>query len=380
MSPRGLLVNEAKYTVLDNGDVVFRYIHPDDRSAFEVEIRCPLTSRLHERHAEILERHRAWARRFQIPPSEESFQRYCDTRFDLLAAYQYAGQPLDAAVVHSHLMTWFFVFDDIMDMDHGQDEELKTFRTELCKRHLEILGGAAAGDGDTRCIRAFSDFLAQVKALSGPEFTFWYERMLRHLKEYVLGAYWESVIGPTTDANANTALYLQVRHMAVGVAPCIDLMALGAGIPTSPFADNDYILRMERMAINYSIWVNDLAGLNRDLRRGLGNVIFTLQRDHALSLVDATRMVGRMCDAELIAFLQMEKQLPLLLGREFERNRAEYEAYIAVMKRWMRGLLDWSARSDRYQRLDVDMALQNKTLIQRTSKALQKTGESGSAS
>ncbi len=355
------------YSVLDSGEVIFRYNHPRDNSAFEVRIHCPLKSSLHENRQKILDQHRAWARSFNIPPSEESFQRYCDTRFDLLAAYQYAGQSFEAAVIHSHLMTWFFVFDDIMDIDDGQDEDLRQFRSDLCKRHLDILSGAAADDADTQCIHAFHDFLQKVRSLSGEALAFWNDRMQHHLREYVLGAYWESLIGPTTDANANTALYLQVRHMAVGVAPCLDLMAIAALIPGAPFSDNYYIQRLERMAINYSIWVNDLAGLNRDLRRGLGNIIVTLQRDHSLGLVDAARMVGRMCDSELAAFSQVEQLLPLLLGQEYDKNRASYAAYIDVMKRWMRGLLDWSARSERYQRLDVDMALQNKNLILRTA-------------
>ncbi len=370
-------MSDPIYTVLDNGDVVFRYRNPQDNSDFAVQVHCPLPSRLHEEHTRIREQHRAWAQHFQIPPSKENYQRYCDTRFDLLAAYQYAGQPVEAAIIHSHLMTWFFVFDDIMDIDHGRDEDLRTFRSDLCRRHLAILDGAAADDRDTRCIQAFYDFLREVQSLSKAGLSFWNDRMLHHLKEYVLGAYWESLIGPTTDANANTALYLQVRHMAVGVAPCLDLMAIGAAVPGKPFSDNYYIQRMERMAINYSIWVNDLAGLNRDLKRGLGNIIFTLQRDHSLGLADAARMVARMCDAELAAFMQVEKQLPMLLGEEFDRNSAAYEAYLGVMKRWMRGLLDWSARSDRYQRLDVDMALQNRTLIRRTSAGLSDEGKTG---
>jgi len=42
-------------------------------------------------------------------------------------------------------------------------------------------------------------------------------------------------------------------------------------------------------------------------------------------------------------------------------------SYTDVLKRWMRGLLEWSARSARYHRFDVDMALQNGALIRRPS-------------
>ena len=362
-------MNEARYSVFDDGKVIFRYQAPENGEPFEIAIRCPLPSRLHEKHQELREQHRQWARSFNIPPSEAGYGRYCDTRLDLLAAYQYYDLPLAAAVLHSHLMTWFFVFDDVMDIDHGLENEVRPYLDGLRKRHLDVLDGAVPDEDDPRCIRAFFDFLQKVRAYGGPGSLEWYERMKHHLREYVMGAYWESLIGPTTHENSNTAMYLQVRHMAVGVAPCLDLMAIAAGIPAEAITDNFFIQRLERLAINYSIWVNDLAGLNRDMRRGLGNVIFTLQQDHSLTLPEATLMVARMCDGELDAFLRVEEQLPMLLGKEYDKNRKSYDAYADVLKRWMRGLLDWSARSDRYQRLDVDMALQNDRSIRKASQS-----------
>lgn len=360
-------MKEPGYSVFDDGRIVFRYGQLQQEAPFAVEVRCLIKSRLHEKHSEIMEQHRQWARGFRIPPSAGKYQRYCDTRLDLLSSYQCYDLPLEAAVIHSHLMTWFFVFDDMMDIDHGLKPEERSYTSWICKRHVEILNGAHADDKDPGVILAFYDLLQKVRKLSEERFADWYERMKRHLEEYVLGAHWESLIGPTTGINTNTAMYLQVRHMAVGVAPCLDLMAIAAGIAGIRIADNSFIQRLERLAINYSIWVNDLAGLRRDIKRGLGNVIFTLQRDHSLTLAEATRMVARMCDGELEAFLTVERQLPMLVGDEHETDRIARFAYIDVLKRWMRGLLDWSARSDRYQRGDVDMALQNDALIRQAS-------------
>jgi len=364
------------FTVFDDGRVVFRYENIPDTPPFEVEIRCPLAASLHQEHEQILEQHRAWARDFEVLPNSERYQRYCDTRFDLLAAYQYHGLPLEAAVTAAHLMTWFFVYDDVMDIKLAAEREIREYRSRLCSRHMEMLSGAAPQQGDPRIVHAFADYLRRVRQTAhGPLFP-WYERMAHHLREYVTGACWESVIGPTTAANSNTAMYLQVRHMSVGVAPCLDLMAAAKRIPSEPVASSFFIQRLERLAINFSIWINDLAGLGRDTRRGLGNVIFTLQQDHALSLKEAAQMVGRMCNGELEAFLTVEKQLPRLAGAEYERNRTAYDSYTDVLKRWMRGLLDWSVRSPRYQRLDVDMALQNDSLIRQASK----TARSGEGS
>jgi hypothetical protein len=360
-------MNKNRYSVYDDGRVVFRYDDIPQVSPFEVAIFCPLTSRMHADQETILEQHRAWARTFDLLPSSESYQRFCDTRFDLLISYQLYDLPVEPVVIASDLMAWFFVFDDIMDIDHGHEPGIREYRTRLCKRHLDLLAGERTTEDDPRCIRAFSDYLQQVRTLSGERYSFWYERMKHHLREYVLGACWESHIGPTTASNTNTPLYLQIRHLSVGVAPCHDLMAIILQVPPGPFQENFFINRLERLAINYSIWINDLAGLGRDTKRGLGNVIFTLEKDHALSRADAARMVGRMCDEELKAFLEVERQLPMLLGESYDADREAYKAYIDVLKRWMRGLVDWSARSARYQRLDVDMALQNDALVRQAS-------------
>jgi hypothetical protein len=72
-----------------------------------------------------------------------------------------------------------------------------------------------------------------------------------------------------------------------------------------------------------------------------------------------------MCDAELEAFFMMDRQLPVLIGEDYRKRQEVYEGYVTVLKNWMRGLLDWSARTERYLRVDMDMALQNDELIRR---------------
>lgn len=354
---------DPSFTVHDGGRVTFRYAESPGAEPFLVEINCPLPGSLHEQQAILRDRHLGWARSFDLMPSEQAFERYRATRFDMLIGYQYHGWSLEAAVIASHLMTWFFVFDDNMDIEHELDSTGRRYTTMLAQRHLDILDGVEPKLGDPAVVVAFHDFLGRVRALAGERSSGWYQRMVHHLREYVHGTLWEGVIGPTTPARANTAMYMQVRHMAVGVAPCHDLMAIASRVEAVPREAQFFIERIERLAINYSIWVNDLAGLNRDRARGLANVVFTIQKDHGLSLEAATRMVARMCDGELAAFFQMEEELPLLLPAVWERQGGQLLAYCEVLRRWMRGLLDWSARSDRYQRLNVDMSLQSEATI-----------------
>jgi hypothetical protein len=356
------------FIVHSDGRVSFHFSDFATGGAFDVQIYCPIASELHGEQRLLEERHRAWARKFDLMPDNDRFERYAATHFDELIGYQYHGWPLDAATVASHLMTWFFVFDDNMDIDHNLDSAGKQYTFRLAQRHLELLDGGGLLRDDASVVVAFDDFLRQVRNLAGERWSSWYRRMVHHLKEYVYGTIWESAVGPTTAARANTAMYMQVRHMAVGVAPCHDLMAIAARIDPTPIVDDFFVRRLERLAINYSIWINDLAGLNRDQKRGLANVIFTIQKDHSLSLEEAARMVGRLCDDELKAFFQMEQQMPTLLQGSWAQHRADLVAYDDVLRRWMRGLLDWSARSDRYQRLNVDMSLQSEATIREAAR------------
>ena len=139
-------MNDNKHSVYDDGRVVFRYEDIPQISPFEVEILCQLPSRMHADQETILEQHRAWALGFDLLSSSESYQRFCDTRFDLLIAYQLYDLPVESAVIASDLMAWFFVFDDVMDIDHGLEPGIREYRTTLCKRHLDILDEARAHD------------------------------------------------------------------------------------------------------------------------------------------------------------------------------------------------------------------------------------------
>jgi hypothetical protein len=357
-------MNIHRFEVSSTGDVVFFYLDPAANSPFRVAISCPIPSAMHSEASTLRESHHAWARRFRVLPTERAFERFAATRFDELIAYQSHGWPVESAMVSCNLMTWYFVFDDIMDMEHNLDDTGKRYALALCKRHIELLDGARAEAHEPEVVQAFDDYLHQVRALGGghPGTDVWYRRMVHHLKEYICGTSWEAAAGPMTASRVNTAMYMQVRHMTVGIEPCFDLMALIAGVSPEPIQGNFYLARLARLAVNHGIWINDLAGLNRDIRCGLANVVFTLQRDHSLSLPEAARMVGRMCDEELLAFEQLVEQLPLLVV-DYEQNKAAIDGYVDVLRRWMRGLVDWSARSDRYQRLDVDMSLQTDETI-----------------
>jgi hypothetical protein len=357
-----LMFDEQGLVTRVEGRVNFHCTDFNTGAEFVVGVDCPIENRLHERQLELCERHVEWAERFELIPNER-VARYRDTRFDTLIGYQYYGFALEAAVIASNLMTWFFVFDDNLDMDHELDAASRKYMLELCHRHVEILDGERPKRSDTNIVRAFADFLAAARDLAGAAHANWYLRMVHHLREYVHGTLWEGALGAMVASRANTAMYLQVRHMAVGVAPCHDLMAIAAGVDHRVIEANPFVRRLERLAINHSIWINDLAGLNRDQQKSLANVVFTLQQDHAMTRVDAARMVGRLCDGELRAFFQLEGQLAVLLGADWERSGPELLAYCDVLRRWMRGLLDWSARSQRYQCLNVDMSLQSPATI-----------------
>src|SRR6185503_10703737 len=118
---RSTAMNIDRFEVSSTGDVVFFYVDPDTNRPFHVSISCPIPSVLHGETAALREIHRGWARRWSLLPTERAFERFATSRLDELVAYQCHGWPVESTAVSCNLMTWYFVFDDIMDMDHNLD-------------------------------------------------------------------------------------------------------------------------------------------------------------------------------------------------------------------------------------------------------------------
>lgn len=332
-------------------------IHPDGTVVFEVHdyqtgddfvaaMHCPLRSARHPCEGELQQEHRRWAREQELF-AEADYERFCAARFDLLVSAQCHMLSLDAAIVVSHLMTWVFAFDDAQEGRHAMGSAGIEANRRVARRHLDILDGDVPRADDPRLVFAFVEMLARVRALGDGSRDPWYERFAEHLRMYLTGTVGEGIL--SASVRVNTALQWQVRWLTIGVLPAVDVAASAQRLPPAFVTRDWWVQRMDRLCVNYNIWVNELLGLDRDQRCGLTNTVLILRDEYRLSLEQATHRAAHHSDQELRALLEIERRLPDLVGEAWPDEAAGVKAYGEILKGCMRGLVDWTATSARYR-------------------------------
>ena len=119
--------------------------------------------------------------------------------------------------------------------------------------------------------------------------------------------------------------------------PCFDFAGMYIEGGRDDFADNVLVGQLEVMANNYICWVNDIYGVDKEIAEDTtSNIVIVLAHEHGLDWAAALGRAIEMCNAELQAFL------------ELERLAASCRAYVEALESWMRGNLDWYAETKRY--------------------------------
>lgn len=329
-----------------DGTVVFEVHDYQTGHDFVAAMHCPLRSARHPREAELQQEHRRWAREQELF-AEADYERFCAARFDVLVSAQCHMLSLDAAIVVSHLMTWVFAFDDAQEGRHAMGSAGIEANRRAARRHLDILDGDLPHADDPRLVFAFAEMLDQVCALGDGRSDPWCERFAEHLRMYFAGSVGEGILAASV--RLNTALQWQVRWLTIGVLPGVDVAASAQRLPPAFVMRDWWVQRMDRLCVNYNIWVNELLGLDRDQRCGLTNTVLILRDEYRLSLEQATRRAAHHSDQELRALLEIERRLPHLVGEAWPAEAAGVSAYGEILKSCMRGLVDWTATSARYR-------------------------------
>ncbi|MFB9904030.1 terpene synthase family protein [Allokutzneria oryzae] len=132
--------------------------------------------------------------------------------------------------------------------------------------------------------------------------------------------------------------------------------------------ETDQLRTMYNWAADVVVWVNDIVSLRKELVAGeTTNGVLVLAQERGNGLQDAIDAVYRKVADYVEEFTHARDELALLSSRWLgldAQERAAVTSFVEGMESWMRGNLDWSRRSDRYQvadgvRLTTDTSLVN---------------------
>ncbi|MGR9086018.1 MAG: terpene synthase family protein [Gammaproteobacteria bacterium] len=302
-------------------------------------IHCPIPSAVNP-YAEIVDNHTlAWAKKFNLLPNEDDFEHLRKSKFGWLVARAYPNAPLEELKIVTDWNTWLFIRDDQCDESGlGRNPtRLARVQTEM----LEILNGREPTPYEPALSQALYDIRNRLLQKMSPA---WMGRFVYSVIEYFDSCEWEAR-NRAGGVIPDTAAYIQMRPYTGALFTVIELIDLTENIYLPLHVrKNEILQRLALMSINVVCWSNDIISFAKESRHhDVHNLVATLLPSQR-SLQKAIALAAEMTNAEIAAFIELQKQIPSFTP-EID---AELGRYIAVLRSWMRGNLDWSYESGRY--------------------------------
>jgi 5-epi-alpha-selinene synthase len=311
------------------------------KNLISTSLYCPFPSQIN-RYAGILEGYALeWVLRFKLLANESSYQRFCKSRFFLLVASAYPHSNLEELKIANDWLSWVFIWDDQCDLSElkKQPEVLKT----LHKRFIEILNGAELTSQDILFSHALTDLRQRTLERGSIK---WFRYFISCLEDYFQGCVWEA----TNRANGiipDVESYIRLRRSSVGVYAVLALTEFCHQlIIPDILKEHSIVKKLELITTDIIAWSNDIFSASREIASGdVHNLVFVLHKQEQFSIEKAIERVTEIHDQEVRSLIDLEASLPSF-GEELDTELAKY---ISGMHNWIRGNLDWYARSYRYQ-------------------------------
>lgn len=282
----------------------------------------------------------AWAHRYGLMPSAPA-ERCRHEEYGHFAARVYPNAPAEALQLASDFIAWLFFVDDQNDeTDAGCQIH---WMQELHARFGAMLEGDKPADQDHALCHALHDLRARAsrRAPAG-----WMGQFSRSVLEYLAASRWECE-NRRLHLAPSPATYLAMRPFTGAVYPCFDLFAITDGLRLPGAVHEHPVIQALRLRANNVISAcNDILSIEKELLHDdVHNLVVAIRREQRCSLQEAIERALIWHDAEVVAYLTLEKRLPSF-GPSID---AELVRYAGCLRAWMRGNLDWSRDSARYR-------------------------------
>ncbi len=320
----------------------------EDRST---DITSPFPYQVNPQAEHAREHLSDWARRVGLVRRESAVRRFEHADFGWFAAMVYPSADLRRLELMADWFAWLFLVDDQLD-DGQAGRDLDRAAEMLCELR-EVLGsepGAvdpAVRPGLSVAAASLAELWERTAADATPR---WRRRFAGHLEECLrTAATWEAanrIQGIVPDEET----YVRKRRHTGAIYVCMDFIDIveDLDMPESLYRDPDFSAALDA-ACDVVCWTNDVYSLEKE--RSLGethNLVHVVQHHRGLTQEEALRQVRSMISAATGFFVDTQDRL---LAAHPEHG-AVLRPSLAGMRSWMRGNLDWSRQTKRYQAPD----------------------------
>jgi len=305
---------------------------------------CPFTSLVHPDASSVHERSVVWARALGMLPTEQHVQTACKAKLGWLA-----GRVFPTMMTRGlQLVADWIALGCLLD-DHI--EQLKTAsEVTACLQHLlDLFRGGSAGSFEDPFAAGMIDLRERALAL-GPS------NHVTHVADR-MGEFFAGLVAEARNRERgqipDVASYLQLREITIGLQV---MSALGrlldeVGLPDRLGA-HPALRKLTTHASNIVGWANDLFTFEKEVSQGqIHNLVLVLMNERRLTVAQARAEVVALHDDEVRNFLAASAQL-----RSFGIADAGVQRYVAMLRCWIRGHLDWAHETGRYRPFDEPAA------------------------
>ncbi|HEX5566820.1 MAG TPA: terpene synthase family protein, partial [Streptomyces sp.] len=209
-------------------------------------------------------------------------------------------------------------------------------------------GGSPTGTPSNPLVESFRNLWRRINDGRPPV---WRQRFRRHWRDYLL-AHHREALNRCGNELPTVEEFLSARRHSIGIQPCLDLAERCGGYTLPEELHGGSPLReMRRITDDVAIFVNDIVSLDKELAVGdVNNTVILLQRTTGRPLEECVREICAAANGRVARFQEHTARLSARLaaaGAPAE-VRAQVDDYVDGMRNVMRGNLDWSLESRRY--------------------------------
>ncbi|MFE6165871.1 hypothetical protein ACFQ7F_44040 [Streptomyces sp. NPDC056486] len=305
------------------------------------DLYCPFPSAIHADAQSLEAGTLAWMQRYGYITTAEEERSAHDSQFGTLAARTYPAGRSEVIQLASDLMTWLFLTDDANIEEPGHTDTLPVTASHILHSVRILHDPDDLPPAPTHHHRALQDISNRVRALATEEQR---DRLIGGMVEYFMAGACEAIylcrkITPPVDD------YIALRDSSIATRSVCFLFSEIAGnyqLP-GPLWCHPGLQSAVRLATRIISNHHDiLSGLREQSREVPMNLPWALSQERELSTVDAIAQTAAFANADTRRFVQLADIL-----HAGHPSRA-VELYIAGLKAWIRGNLDWSLTTGRF--------------------------------
>ena len=302
-------------------------------------LRCPIPPAISPYAAETQHWLIDWFRRTH-PATDPSVRRRVEgAGFARYAARLYPEADRSSLRTLSQLFTWFFLLDDVADSTVTQDTN----------RLRDLLTGAmrVLRHDDAPAHGTLHHMLADI--WRGPSAAMphpWRDRFVDTVRHHLTGVLVEAE-SKAAGRRPGVAEYVRLRRATSAAYVAHVLTEFAARSPLPDAVHGHPAIRAYSTAANDLLsWFNDLLSLERDEATAGGhNLVLALAAERELSIREAVDAATVMWRERMDGFAGLRAAVPSF-GRAMD---VPVRHYLRGVERSVRGTIDWSLESARYQ-------------------------------